>query len=176
MNTVRRIIRTTTVLLIVCLTFSCNRKKSPEDLISEKIETAAKASRFFDDSELSDFKKYEIVTIKFEELPGYKTILSDLETYNSLLDEASRLKNGEKVEHGQLSDYPKENLDLYIKTVETEIMGKKHRLSSMKEMCTDTMYKVVCQEHIKLNGNGDGLLTHAHIYLNNKFQVVDYVH
>jgi hypothetical protein len=170
------IINITTLTVTVCLAFSCNERKPPIDIVSEKIELAVKSSNFFKNSELTDFKKYEIVNIKFDELPGYKTRLSDLETYNSLLDEARRIKNGEKVEKGQLSDYPKENLDNYIETVETEIGNKKYRLSLMEKMCTDTMYKVICKEHMKFNGNGSGLLTHAHIYLNNKFEVVDFIH
>lgn len=170
------IIRITTVLLTISLTFSCNEKKPPKDIVSEKIELAVKSSDFFKDSELTDFKKYEIVNIKFEELPGYKIKLSDLKTYNSLLDEAFRLKNGEKIENGQLGDYSKQNLDKYIKTVENEIENKKYRLSLMKSLCTDTMYKVICTEHIKFVDNDRGLLTHAHIYLNNKFEVVDFIH
>lgn len=139
---------------------------------AKKIESAVRSSAFFKNSELSNFKKYEIVKIKLEELPGYKTKLSDIETYNSLLKEALQLKRGEQVENKRVGNLSKEELDSYITITEGEIAKKKQRLLVIEKMHTDTMYKVICKEHMK----NIGLLTTAHVYLNDKFEVVDFVH
>jgi hypothetical protein len=165
------IVKISIAILTLFLTSSCKDKKTHQDIISQKIELAVRSSSFFKDSELSEFKKYEIISIKLEELPNYKRKLSDIETYSSLLEEAVRLKRGDKVENKRVGDFSKEELDSYISMVENDIANSKYRLLIIEKMRTDTMYKVICKERMQI-----GLLTSAHIYLNDKFEVVDFLH
>lgn len=163
-------------IVVVISLLSCSNRKTEKDIISEKIEQIVKSSELFKDSDLSKFEKYEEIQIKYNELPSYRAILSDIETYNTLLEEASKIKQGVKIENGLLGNYSKENIDVYIKGVTEELNRKKYRLSTLERLCTDKMYKVICEEHMTFGRNKTLLITHAHIYLNDKYEIVDFIH
>ena len=150
-------------------------KSSEENAVSKNIEQVLKSSAIFENSELK-IKRYEEVYIKLDELPNYKTTLSDISYFSVLLQKASQFKQGIEIENDSIDNFTEENIDNYIEFMTDRINRQKHLLSEMERKCTDKMYKVICEEHIKFEGNKTGLRTHVHIYMNDKFEIVDFIH
>jgi hypothetical protein len=154
---------------------SCTSGKTKADEQIEKIAAAVKSSPAFASSDLQNFNKLDTLFITANELPQYRRLLDDIDVYDSLLKDAERIRDKKNTGDNPISNETRTDIGGYIETVKSEKENKKNALTSLIDNATDTIYRIECTENMKSEGKTI-LTTHAIVYVNSFFEVIDYMH
>lgn len=155
--------------------YSCSSPQAEANRRIEKIAAAVKASPDFANSDLQNFGELDTLFITANELPRYRRLLDDITTYDSLVKDAKKLRDGKPAADQRISEETRADIDVFIETVEYEKENRKNALTYLIDNATDTIYRIECTEQMKSEGKAI-LTTHAIVYVNSDMKVIDYRH
>jgi CRISPR/Cas system CMR subunit Cmr4 (Cas7 group RAMP superfamily) len=146
-------------ILCTFLCLSCKQAEKPEAIRNPRdiqIEQAVRNSTLLEKSDLSDFKDFEEIVIDYTELPSYKQIQDDI------------MWAEESITNPETEEDMKE-------FCRRRIIMNTNRINFLKEKTTPIMYRVKLKEVVKVGGK-PAFTTQAQVYLNEMYEVVDFIH